>query len=422
MSSSSEDDAADSDSSFSSIDSDAVQTVAVLAPYLRSYYVKEPRTTSILQGAQYYMELVGSDNELRFYDMARMRRETFYSLLRVLETTGRLHSSERVTSGEKLMIFLRVLTRTTTRACGERWQVSGATVSAAIHEVLSALRIIRPAYIQPPGTAIPAHIASSPKFFPYFSNCIGALDGACFLTMTCSERGSDSYCCVLGTHIPAIVPAASTGAFRNRKGFISQNVLAACDFDMIFCYILAGWEGSAHDGRVYSEALQDGFPRVEGRYYLADAGYSLTKDTLTPYRGVRYHLKEWSAGNQKPATKEELFNLRHASLRNVIERAFGVFKKKFPLMQSMLSYPFTTQVELVLGTTVIFNFIRRSSEPMGPLDEPDTSQLTDIDQDETECIDADTDNSAKNLRDQIATDMWSDYLVHLAGRDNSVVV
>jgi len=175
MSESSEEDSSDSDSSLSY--SEAVVVQAVLAQYLRSYYTKVPRNTSTLQGAQYYRELVGSDNEMRFYDIARMRKETFFALLRVLENTGEVSSTERVTSGEKLLIFLRVLAHTTTRSAGERWQVSGATISKAVHDVLRALNAIRSSYIQPPATATPKCIMNSPKFFPYFANCIGAIDG-----------------------------------------------------------------------------------------------------------------------------------------------------------------------------------------------------------------------------------------------------
>jgi hypothetical protein len=32
-------------------------------------------------------------------------------------------------------------------------------------------------------------------------------------------------------------------------------VLAAITFDLKFCYVLAGWEGSAHDSRVLDDAL-----------------------------------------------------------------------------------------------------------------------------------------------------------------------
>jgi hypothetical protein len=45
-------------------------------------------------------------------------------------------------------------------------------------------------------------------------------------------------------------------AFRSRKHTITQNVMAAVDFDLRFTYVLAGWEGSAHDALILSGALQ----------------------------------------------------------------------------------------------------------------------------------------------------------------------
>jgi hypothetical protein len=102
-------------------------------------------------------------------------------------------------------------------------------------------------------------------------DCLGALDG---------------------THISAFVSAESSIPFRNRKGTLSQNVLAVCMFNMQFCYVLPGWEGSAHDSRVLNDSLNNGFSVPPGKYYLGDAGYSNRDWLLTPYRGVRYHLKE----------------------------------------------------------------------------------------------------------------------------------
>ena len=50
-------------------------------------------------------------------------------------------------------------------------------------------------------------------------------------------------------------------AWINRKGANSQNVLAACSFDMKFTYMLAGYEGSCHDARMLEEAIAfHGFP------------------------------------------------------------------------------------------------------------------------------------------------------------------
>jgi hypothetical protein len=55
-------------------------------------------------------------------------------------------------------------------------------------------------------------------------------------------------------------------AFRGRKKDPTQNVMAVVDFDLKFTYVLAGWEGSAHDAHVLADAIerQDGFTVPEG--------------------------------------------------------------------------------------------------------------------------------------------------------------
>jgi hypothetical protein len=94
---------------------------------------------------------------------------------------------------------------------------------------------------------VTARIRNNPKFFPFFGNAFGALDG---------------------THIACTIPAPEAEPFRNRKKFLSQNVMAACDFDMYFTCVLAGWEGSASDNSVYGDSLSRGFHIPPGRYYL----------------------------------------------------------------------------------------------------------------------------------------------------------
>lgn len=54
----------------------------------------------------------------------------------------------------------------------------------------------------------------------------------------------------------ARVPAKIAAAFRGRKHYTTQNVLAAVDFDLKFTYVLAGWEGSAHDALILADALE----------------------------------------------------------------------------------------------------------------------------------------------------------------------
>jgi len=65
-----------------------------------------------------------------------------------------------------------------------------------------------------------------------------------------------------------------------------------------------------------------------GKYYLVDLGYPNEYEFLGPYRGQRYHLQEFRRRGQ-PQTREEIFNRVHSSLRYVIERTFGVWKKRW---------------------------------------------------------------------------------------------
>ena len=55
-------------------------------------------------------------------------------------------------------------------------------------------------------------------------------------------------------------------AFRGGKHYTTQNVLAAVDFDLKFTNVLAGWEGSAHDALILTDAIerQDGLSVPEG--------------------------------------------------------------------------------------------------------------------------------------------------------------
>lgn len=58
-----------------------------------------------------------------------------------------------------------------------------------------------------------------------------------------------------------------------------------------------------------------------------DVEYPNMRGYLTPYKGERYHILDFRCGNQSESLKEA-FNHAHSSLKNVIERTFGVWKKR----------------------------------------------------------------------------------------------
>ncbi|CAA0405414.1 unnamed protein product [Arabidopsis thaliana] len=124
-----------------------------------------------------------------------------------------------------------------------------------------------------PEIAVPRKIRESTRFYPYFKDCVGAIDD---------------------THIFAMVSQKKTPSFRNRKGDISQNMLAACNFDVEFMYVLCGWEGSARDSKVLNDALTRNSNRLP---VPEDCGFPNRRNFSAPYRGVRYHLQEYSGQN-----------------------------------------------------------------------------------------------------------------------------
>jgi hypothetical protein len=156
-----------------------------------------------------------------------------------------------------------------------------------------------------PVDEIPFGIRDNPKFFPYFEFCRGSIDGS---------------------HFDSWVASEATVRSRNRKGFVSQNVLAVCDWLLRFLYMLPGWEGSAADSRVFEYARRHDLRLPRGYYFLADAGFPLCSMLMTPYRGVRYHLKEWAQGSQKYVFNAGSFQLLHDLFSGLrIIKSFSTF-------------------------------------------------------------------------------------------------
>ncbi|RWR92276.1 putative nuclease HARBI1 [Cinnamomum micranthum f. kanehirae] len=182
----------------------------------------------------------------------------------------------------------------------------------------------------------------------------------------------------------------------------------ASGFDIRFQYVLVGWEGSASDATVLFSALNrgDNLAVPDGKFYLMDAGF------LTPYRGVRYHLREFE--ECPPMNSQELFNLRHSSLRTTIEQVFGVVKNRFSILRMSHGYSLTTQRDIVIACCTLHNHIvmRSAGDPM--LETISTGTNSRIDPPLTSTRNIETVPRWKrdtwhSFRDSIAEQMWNDY-------------
>ena len=268
----------------------ALAAAVTVQQRFHSSFIKIPKNNSKLTGQQWLDELL-SGHPQRFYDSMGMNKHVFRALLGELIKIG-LHDTRYVTAEEQLAIFLYLaVTGLAQRHLEERFQRSPDTISKcvtaichkleliycrAIHRILNLLtsEAFYNSYVKLPtaDTPLASEIRDDPKLYPFFKDCQGSIDG---------------------THLDAFVPDDAVARYCNRKGRLSQNVLAACSQDMRFIYVLSGWEGSAADGHIFEDARQHDLAIPAGKYFLADAGFSTCDNLMVPYRGERYHLKEW---------------------------------------------------------------------------------------------------------------------------------
>ena len=139
---------------------------------------------------------------------------------------------------------------------------------------------------------------------------------------------------------------------------------------------------------------------------MLDSGYALRKGFIPPYKKVRYHLKEFDESSP-PTNAKELFNLRHSSLRISIERAFGVLKKRFRVLDAEPFWEFNTQVKVVLVCCVLHNFLRGIDPNDQIMREVDREFSHDIHRPRLSQREEREENLVwKTKRDAIANAMW----------------
>ncbi|KAB8117550.1 hypothetical protein EE612_059699, partial [Oryza sativa] len=241
---------------------------------------KTPRHTSTQTGAEKVTEVLEGHvmNCLAY----RMEPEVFKSTAEFLRRKNLVRDTRGVRVEEKLAMFMYMLSHNASyQDMQYEFKHSGATIHLHIRAFFDIVPTLTHRFIKPPlANQTHSKITSNPRFYPYFKNCLGAIDG---------------------THVPITINPEMAAPYRNRKSTLSQNVMLACDFDLNFTFISCGWEGSATDARVLRSAQLNGFRIPMGKFYLVDGGYANTPSFLAPYRGVRYHLKEFGRGHRRPS-------------------------------------------------------------------------------------------------------------------------
>ncbi|KAF7307793.1 Transposon en spm sub-class [Mycena kentingensis (nom. inval.)] len=360
-----------------------------------------PYHTSVLSGQAWVNELYNSPHPDRILCELGVRKHIFNILIEELRYLG-YTQSRYVSLEEKLAIFLySCVTGLSIRHVGERFQRSNETISICWTRSRTPRFYNRYVHLPTDTTPLPSKFKNNPKFFPFFEDALGAIDGS---------------------HIPSWPSKEERQFHRDRKGQVSQNILCCCSFNMLFQYSVTGYDGSAADATMFAQSRMEDFAIPDGKYYLADAGFPSCRVLLVPYRGVRYHLKEWGRANLAPVNAQELFNLRHAQARNVVERIFGVLKKRWACLCSPLKYDMTVQARIPSALIAIHNLLLRYDpmEALNAADESDDEAWDPAPRGDTEAqlssavtIPRAEQVAADARRDEIANAMWIQYQDYL---------
>ncbi|KAF7346733.1 putative transposase [Mycena sanguinolenta] len=361
-----------------------------VAMYITPQYFKTDLHTSALSGRAWLNELLTGHPD-RIFIALGMRRHVFLALVFQLRALGYIEAQNaHIMLDESLAIFLYTcVTGLAIDHVAERFQHSHTTISEHFRKILDILCsgdfYNRYVHLPAADDPVPEAITTNPKWWPYFRNVLA----------------------------------------RNRKGGVTQNCLAAVSFSMRFLFFVSGWDGCSSDASMYNNARLAGFTIPPGKCYLADAGFGICDALLVPYRSTRYHLAEWARWAQRPQNAKELYNLRHASARNVVERIFGVVKHRWTILTRAPHYDMQTQSRIPSALIALHNFILDHDETdldhwLGKEDSLDNlmgrPRNTNIDFGRLATsmnTTAAEKRRAENVRDRLAQAMWADYLAYL---------
>jgi hypothetical protein len=147
----------------------------------------------------------------------------------------------------------------------------------------------------------------------------------------------------------------SINTFRNRKCCWAIMCLAGCDARCRFNLFCAKWSGGTHDHLAWETcALKKVIEeRLPPEYYvIGDEAFVCTQNFLIP----------WSGGNLGPW--KDSFNYHLSSMRQCIERAFGMLTRRWGIFWRPLNCAYRRWSQICMVAAKLHNFCIDENESM----------------------------------------------------------
>lgn len=127
--------------------------------------------------------------------------------------------------------------------------------------------------------------------------------------------------------------------------------MAVCGPTLEFFYISARWPGSVNDARVLRRstlcsAFDNGYRPFPESVILGDSIYPVKRWLIPPLQATS-------------TDAEASFNVAHKRTRAVVERAFGLWKNRFPILNKIRVRSPQYACEIIKATSVLHNLCLR---------------------------------------------------------------
>lgn len=222
--------------------------------------------------------------------------------------------NQAVSPVHKVLLTLRYYaTGSMLVVCGDFIGIHKSTASLIVKLVSCVIATLRPQFIRFPCNEIDIKKTKQDFYnIAKFPLVIGALD------------------C---THVKIRSPGGNSAEiYRNRKSFFSINVQTICNANLKILDIVARWPGSSHDSTIFNNpAIRGKFERGEIKDCLlvADSGYAQRNFVMTLVANSRTVIDPLSGITEAAVQK---YNESLIRTRNTIERSYGVWKRRFPIL------------------------------------------------------------------------------------------
>lgn len=155
--------------------------------------------------------------------------------------------------------------------------------------------------------------------------------------------------------------------YRNRKEYFSLNVQAIVGPRMEFLDLVPEWPGSQHDSRIFqnSRVFMQYQQRELIEILVGDAGYPCLPYLLTSFRNPQNEA-------------QERYNQIQSRTRMVVERTFGVWKRRFPCLSRGLSLKLITCTAVVSACAVLHNLALQFQDVLPEEQDNDNENIEDL--------------------------------------------